>query len=72
MTYKADNEKDRVALFKYVLDLNMPEKKKRKVFNYLYEEYRITHEMYKDINHFIKGIKEEDLRGFRRQLITSD
>ena len=70
MTYKADNEKDKVALFKYVLDLNMPEKKKRKVLNYLYEEYRITHEMYKDINHFIKGIKEEDLRGFTKQLLA--
>lgn len=67
MTYKADNEKDRVALFKYVLDLSMPDQKKSKVFKYLYEEYRITHEMYKDINQFIKGIKEEDLRGFREK-----
>ena len=66
MTYKADNEKDRVALFKYVLDLIMPEKKKRKLFNYLYEEYRITHEMYKDIDRFIKGIKEEDLKGWTK------
>tara|TARA_R110002050_G_scaffold270355_1_gene413395 strand:- start:456 stop:668 length:213 start_codon:yes stop_codon:yes gene_type:complete len=70
MTYKADNEKDKVALFKYVLDLNMPEKKKRKIFNYLYEEYRITHEMYKDVGQFIKGIKEEDLRGFTKQLLA--
>ena len=70
MTYKADNEKDKVALFKYVLDLNMPEKKKRKIFNYLYEEYRITHEMYKDVDQFIKGIKEEDLRGFTKQLLA--
>ncbi len=68
MTYKSDNERDRVALFKYILDLNMPERRKKVVFNYLYEEYRITHEMYKDIEHFIKGIREKDLRGFKRQL----
>ena len=48
------------------LDLNMPEQRKKKVFNHLYEEYRITHEMYKDINHFIKGIREGDLRGFNK------
>ena len=68
MTYKSDNERDRVTLFKYILDLNMPERRKKVVFNYLYEEYRITHEMYKDIEHFIKGIREKDLRGFKRQL----
>ena len=62
MTYKAENEKDRVALFKYILDLNMPERKKKKVFNLLYEEYRITHEMYKDIHEFVTGIREQDLR----------
>ena len=67
MTYKEENETDRVALFKYCLDLNMPDRKKKKVFNYLYEEYRITHDMYKDIKEFIKGIKEEDLRNFREQ-----
>ena len=67
MTYKADNETDRVSLFKYVLDLNMPEQKKRKIFNYLYEEYRITHEMYRDISHFIKGIKEDDLRNWKKK-----
>ena len=49
MTFKKDNQTDRVELFKYCLDLNMPDRKKKKVFNYLYEEYRITHEMYKDI-----------------------
>ena len=68
MTYKSDNEKDRVTLFKYILDLNMPERRKKVIFNHLYEEYRITHEMYKDVDHFIKGIRETDLRGFRRQL----
>ena len=67
MTYKPNCEKDRVALFKYVLDLNMPDRKKKKVFNRLYEEYRITHEMYKDIDNFISGIIEEDLRGFKQQ-----
>jgi hypothetical protein len=66
MTYKEYNQKDRVALFKYILDLNMPEKRKRKIFDYLYEEYRITHEMYKDITAFVKGIKEEDLRGWTK------
>ena len=40
MNYKEDNEKDRIALFKYCLDLNMPEQKKKKVFKYLYEEFR--------------------------------
>ncbi len=62
MTYKAANETDRVALFKYILDLNMPERKKKKVFNLLYEEYRITHEMYKDVHEFVAGIREQDLR----------
>ena len=68
MTYKADNEKDRVALFKYVLDLNMPEKKKQRVFRHLYEEYRITHEMYKDIHEYIKGIRELDIRELAGEL----
>ena len=36
MNYKEDNEKDRIALFKYCLDLNMPEQKKKKVFKYLF------------------------------------
>ena len=67
MTYKKDNQSDRVALFKYCLDLNMPDRKKKKVFNHLYEEYRITHEMYTGIKQFIKGIKEEDLRNFREK-----
>jgi|TARA_R110002050_G_scaffold268260_1_gene410281 hypothetical protein len=70
MTYKADSQEDRIPLFKYVLDLNMPEQRKKKVFNHLYEEYRITHEMYRDVNHFIKGIREEDLRGFATQLLA--
>ena len=70
MTYKANSQKDRIPLFKYVLDLNMPEQRKKKVFNYLYEEYRITHEMYRDVNQFIKGIREEDLRGFTSQLLA--
>ena len=65
MIYKQYDEKDRVELFKYCLDLNMPDRKKKKVFNHLYEEYRITYLMYKDIKEFIKVIKEEDLRGFR-------
>jgi len=68
VTYKEDNQKDRVCLFKYVLDLNMPERKKQKIFKYLYEEYRITHEMYKDIQEFVDGIREYDLRNFRDQL----
>ena len=66
MTYKINNEKDRVELFKYVLDLNMPDQRKSKVFRYLYEEYRITHEMYKDISEFIAGITEADLRDINR------
>ena len=70
MTYKENNQKDRVALFKYCLDLNMPEQRKKKVFKHLYEEYRITHEMYRDVDHFIKGIREEDLRGFTTQLLA--
>lgn len=69
VTYKEDNEKDRIALFKYCLDLNMPEQKKKKVFKYLYEEFRITHEMYKDVEEYIKGIRECDLRNFRVQLL---
>ena len=69
VTYKEDNEKDRITLFKYCLDLNMPERKKKKVFKYLYEEFRITHEMYKDIDEYIKGIRESDLRNFKVQLL---
>ena len=47
----------------------MPEQKKNKVFKYLYEEFRITHEMYKDVEEYIKGIRESDLRNFRVQLL---
>ena len=72
MDYKEVNQKDRVTLFKWVLDLNMPEQKKKKVFNYLYEEYRITHEAYKDINEYIDGIVEEDLRNFSQYLKETD
>ncbi len=68
MTYKEDNDKDRITLFKYCLDLNMPDRKKKKVFKYLYEEYRITHDMYKNMEEIIKGIRESDLRGFKNQL----
>ena len=68
MNYKETNQKDRVALFKYCLDLNMPEQRKKKVFNYLYEEYRITHEAYKDIHEYIAGIEEGDLRNFSQYL----
>jgi hypothetical protein len=46
----------------------MPERKKQKIFKYLYEEYRITHEMYKDMQEFVDGIREYDLRNFRDQL----
>lgn len=59
MTYKPESEEDRVALFKYVLDLDMPEKRKKKVFNTLYEEYRITHEMYGDIESFIEDVTQD-------------
>jgi len=68
MTYKSADDRDKVALFKYVLDLNMPEQRKRKVFNYLYEEYRITHEAYKDVHEYIAGIEEQDLRNFSQYL----
>ena len=68
MTYKNYCPDDRVILFKYVLDLNMPERRKKRVFDYLYEEYRITHEMYENIDEFIKGVKEEDLRNWTKQL----
>lgn len=67
MDYKSDCPKERVELFKYVLDLNMPDRKKRKVFNHLYEEYKITYLMYKNMSEFIKGIKEQDLRGFQEK-----
>ena len=68
MTYKPNCDKDRIALFKYCLDLNMPEQRKKKVFNYLYEEYRITHEAYKDVHEYIAGIEEQDLRNFSQYL----
>ena len=67
MDYKKVNEKDRISLFRYILDLNMPDHKKSKVFKYLYEEYRITHEMYKDVDEFIAGIREEDLRNWKKK-----
>ena len=44
--------------------------KKNDVFKYLYEEFRITHEMYKDVDEYIKGIRESDLRNFRVQLLN--
>ena len=61
MTYKPFHSKDRTALFMYVLDLNVSDNKKSRILNHLYEEYRITHEMYKDVDRFIAGIKEQDL-----------
>ena len=61
MTYKPFDSNDRTALFMYVLDLNVSDRKKSKILNHLYEEYRITHEMYKNVDKFIAGIKEEDL-----------
>ena len=67
MTYKEENHQDKISLLKYILDLNMPERRKSKVFKYLYEEYRITHEMYKDVEEFIAGIKEEDLRNWKQK-----
>tara|TARA_R110002020_G_scaffold269723_3_gene485053 strand:- start:287 stop:454 length:168 start_codon:yes stop_codon:yes gene_type:complete len=54
----------------YVLDLNVSDRKKSRILNHLYEEYRITHEMYRNVDQFVKGIKEEDLRGFTKQLIA--
>ena len=72
MDYKEANQQDKVTLFKWVLDLDMPEQRKKKVFNYLYEEYRITHEAYKDINEYIDGIAEEDLRNFSQYLKDKD
>ena len=70
MTYKPFDSKDRTALFMYVLDLNVSDRKKSRILNHLYEEYRITHEMYSNVDQFVKGIKEEDLRGFTKQLIA--
>jgi hypothetical protein len=70
MTYKPFDSKDRTALFMYVLDLKVSDQKKSRILNYIYEEYRITHEMYKDVGEFIKGIKEGDLRGYNQQLIA--
>ena len=57
-------------MFMYVLDLNVSDRKKSRILNHLYEEYRITHEMYRNVDQFVKGIKEEDLRGFTKQLIA--
>ena len=68
MNYKEISQEDKTALFKYILDLNMPERRKQKVFRYLYEEYRITHEAYKDIHEYIAGIEEGDLRNFSQYL----
>ena len=68
MNYKEISQEDKTALFKYILDLNMPERRKQKVFRYLYEEYRITHEAYKDIQEYIAGIEEGDLRNFSQYL----
>ena len=64
MTYKPFNSNDRVTLFKYILELNVPDKKKSKILAHLYEEFRQTHVMYEDINDFISGIKEEDLHWY--------
>jgi hypothetical protein len=61
MTYKPFDSKDRTALFMYVLDLNVSDRKKSRILNHLYEEYRIIHEAFADVDEYIAGIKEEDL-----------
>ncbi len=61
MSYKEFDSNDRTKLFLYVLDLNVTDQKKSKILNRLYEEYRVTHEMYEDVDEFISGIEEEDL-----------
>ena len=62
MTYKPYSGDDRGALFLFVLDLDMSETKKGKCLRRLYEEYRITHEQYKDVHEFIATTNSKDLQ----------
>ena len=62
MNYKPYLSSDRTAIFMWVLELDMTDAKKGKLLKRMYEEYRITHEMYKDVQEYIDGTTERDLR----------
>ena len=60
MTYKPFDSNDRTALFMYVLDLNVSDRKKSVILNRLYEEYRTIHEAFANVDEYIAGNKEDD------------
>ena len=62
MNYKPFDGEDRTKIFLYVLDLNMSEARKGKLLRRMYEEYRITHEMYQDVQEYIAGTSERDVK----------
>jgi hypothetical protein len=62
MTYKPYSAEDRGALFTFVLDLDMSEHKKGKCLMQLYEEYRITHDQYRDVHEFVATTNSKDLQ----------
>ena len=69
MNYKPYSAEDRAAIFMWVLELDMSETKKGKLLKRMYEEYRITHAMYKDVQEYIAGTTEKDLRFLMKDTI---
>lgn len=69
MNYKPYSAEDRTAIFMWVLELDMTDTKKGKLLKRMYEEYRITHEMYKDVQEYIDGTTERDLRFLMKDTI---
>ena len=47
----------------------MTDAKKGKLLKRMYEEYRITHEMQKDVQEYIDGTTEKDLRFLMKDTI---
>ena len=69
MNYKPYCPRDRSAIFLWVLELDMTDTKKGKLLKRMYEEYRITHEMFKDVQEYIDGTTEKDLRFLMKDTI---
>ena len=69
MNYKPYNAEDRAAIFMWVLELDMTDTKKGKLVRRMYEEYRITHEQYKDVHEFIATTNSKDLQFLMKDTI---
>lgn len=69
MNYKPYSAEDRAAIFMWVLELDMTDIQKGKILKRMYEEYRITHDMYKDVHEYIAGTSDKDLKFLKKDVI---